>query len=161
MCLYDGSGALAFEGDASFVAAAPGRVEIALAPSNGFTMRIVNTSVDNPLRNVRVVPAAFEANYTAQTFSPAFLQLLQGVLQLAGGRCLCSRLPCAVNSLLRRIEVIVLILSGVCLPQISCCEAGTATAKGTSHFRNRHHHCTVVCLPRRRSAAALQCLAAQ
>jgi len=78
VALYDGTGTLDFGGDAALVSASPGRVVLQITPSTtGFTrVRITNTSVADPIRNLRVIMPGFEGTYAAQVFHPAYLSRL-------------------------------------------------------------------------------------
>ena len=75
VCLYQGAGTLEFGNDASIVSQTPGRVVLNVNPTNsGILMRITSTpDQNNPIRNVRIIPAAHESNYQTQVFHPTFL----------------------------------------------------------------------------------------
>ncbi len=76
-CLYAGSGTLEFLFDASVLDRQPGRVRFLATPeSGGILVRITQTDPANPLRDIRIVPTAFEDSYLQQPFHPLFLQRL-------------------------------------------------------------------------------------
>ena len=59
MLLYDGNGTVVASGDASTTGAAPGRQLLTVTPSSGMEVRVVGpVSAANPVRNIRIVPAA-------------------------------------------------------------------------------------------------------
>jgi hypothetical protein len=80
--LYDGAGTLSYSFSAHKVAAESrqGRDVIDITPdaNNGTAILMTLTATDpqhsgNYLRNIRVIPAAFEATYVQQVFNPDFL----------------------------------------------------------------------------------------
>lgn len=64
--LYDGNGTVGLTGDAAVTSSAPGRLVLQITPSSGFYVRILKTTDADPVRNIRIVPASFEATYDAQ-----------------------------------------------------------------------------------------------
>jgi hypothetical protein len=82
--LWDGEGAVDVATGSSVSCARRGLnnsadvVVSGVAPlSLSLTVRIKSSKAQNPVRNVRLVPATYEHNYTQQVFQPAFLALIQ------------------------------------------------------------------------------------
>ncbi len=75
--LYDGQGTIEYKFDATKVASTPGRDVINVTPSNsGIYLIITSTDpnkIGNYIRNIRVIPAAYEQTYESQIFNPQFL----------------------------------------------------------------------------------------
>jgi hypothetical protein len=86
--LYDGNGTLGFTGDAAVTSSAPGRLVLQITPSSGFYLRITKTDDADPVRNIRIVPTAYEQTYAAQVFTPKFLDQVSGVCVLCVCVCL-------------------------------------------------------------------------
>jgi hypothetical protein len=75
--LYDGEGKIEYGFDAKKDEAASraGRDVIEVTPSGaGIWLKITAIDPNNYLRNIRVVPAAFESSYQSQIFNPDFLE---------------------------------------------------------------------------------------
>ena len=80
--LYDGAGTLVYSGDAvkNNALSVAGRDVITVTPAGGIILRITATDpshTGNYIRNIRVVPAAYEATYATQIFHPDFLAKIQ------------------------------------------------------------------------------------
>ena len=75
--LYDGQGIIEYKFDATKVSSTPGRDVIKVTPSNsGIYLSITSTDpnkIGNYIRNIRVIPAAYEQTYESQIFNPQFL----------------------------------------------------------------------------------------
>ena len=80
MLLYDGSGRIALSGDSTATATQANRIALQLLPSKGFEVRIVETNATDPVRNIRIIPAAAEGSYSPVTsvWHPKFLQQVSG-----------------------------------------------------------------------------------
>lgn len=52
-------------------------IRIRIGANSGLNVRIIRTNSTNPVRNVRIVPAAFASNYTSQIFQPQFLSIIK------------------------------------------------------------------------------------
>lgn len=76
--LYDGQGKILVDGDATLTWQTQGRIGLTLTPANGFAVRIVESNVTNPVRNISIVPAAKELTFTTDVYQPAFLKLVNG-----------------------------------------------------------------------------------
>jgi hypothetical protein len=77
VCLYDGTGSVAFRGDATVVSSQPGRIVVDIVPTTSLTvLSITATDVWDPVRNVRLVMPGFEGSYQEQPFHPDFLDSL-------------------------------------------------------------------------------------
>jgi hypothetical protein len=83
--LYDGIGRIALSGDATAAATGNNRITLQLTPSKGFEVRIVETNVTDPVRNIRIIPAAAESGYNPVTsvWHPKFLQQVSGESEAA------------------------------------------------------------------------------
>ena len=75
--LYDGQGTIEYKFDATKVASTPGRDVINVTPSNSGIYLIITATdpnkIGNYIRNIRVIPAAYEQTYQSQIFNPQFL----------------------------------------------------------------------------------------
>jgi hypothetical protein len=85
--LYDGQGQVMVDfsqGPAITVKSSdPGRIVVTVPTgTNGFRIRIMQTTPGNYVRNIRFIAPGFESSYLTQVFHPTFLQ------SLAGMRCL-------------------------------------------------------------------------
>lgn len=78
MLLYDGTGRVDLAGDALVTSRTPNRYTVTITPASGFYVRVVNTSAADPLRNIRIVPAAYEATHAQEIFHPRFMQSVTG-----------------------------------------------------------------------------------
>ena len=77
MASWDGDGNLSWEGDASLLSTdGPNRARVRVQPASGLVVRLVHTEEANPLRNLSLVPVAYEGNATI--FHPRFLEMLNG-----------------------------------------------------------------------------------
>ncbi|MCU0536640.1 MAG: cellulose-binding protein [Hydrococcus sp. Prado102] len=75
--LYDGEGTIEYDFDAKKDEAASraGRDVINVTPSEaGIWLKITRIDPNNYLRNIRVIPAAFETSYQKQIFNPDFIE---------------------------------------------------------------------------------------
>ena len=81
--LYSGQGKVLVDGDAAVNWQAPGRMGITLTPAAGFAVRIVETNTSDPVRNISIVPAAKEATFLTDVYTPGFLKLVNGELPMA------------------------------------------------------------------------------
>jgi len=83
LCTYEGTGRLSFGFDARAVDARPGRIEVAVRPSNeGILLRVVASSPEDPIRNIRLLmPTEHRAGDSP--FTQLYLQRLRpfGVLR--------------------------------------------------------------------------------
>jgi len=78
ICLYDGSGSLEFELDASVISAAPGRIEVDVTGNgDGVLVRIVQSQPGDHVRNIRFIMPGFEATYASEPFHPQFLEWMK------------------------------------------------------------------------------------
>ena len=81
--LYDGEGTIEYDFDATLdlTASSPGRDVITVNPSDsGIYLKITETDPNqtgNYLRNISVVPAAFEDSYPTEIFNSAFIEKIQ------------------------------------------------------------------------------------
>ncbi|MGF1516044.1 MAG: cellulose-binding protein [Elainellaceae cyanobacterium] len=78
--LYDGQGTLSYGYDAEqrLAESRPGRDVIEVTPSSqGIHLQITATDPDDYIRNIRVVPAEYEATFEQAPFNPAFLEKTQ------------------------------------------------------------------------------------
>ena len=86
-CLFDGSGVVSVDGDAkpetpgSSLASASGRLAFKIEPKSGLVVRILRSSFDRPVRNVRVVLAQYQHRQSA--FHPAFIERVSSFNTLA------------------------------------------------------------------------------
>ena len=83
--LYEGRGKLQFEG-ATIESDQPGRFTIVTKRDSEVQLVIASSNPADPVRQIRVVPPAFEATYEAQVFHPMFLRRLSRfkVLRMSG-----------------------------------------------------------------------------
>jgi hypothetical protein len=83
--LYKGRGLIRL-GGATVVEDVPGRLVFEAPAHRTVTFEIVTTNTEDHIREIHVVPAAFEATYEQQIFHPLFLQRLSrfSVLRFAG-----------------------------------------------------------------------------
>jgi hypothetical protein len=82
--LYDGQGQVTVDfsqGPAITVKSSdPGRIVVTVpAGTNGFRIRIMQTTPADHVRNIRFIAPGFESSYQTQVFHPKFLQSLAGV----------------------------------------------------------------------------------
>lgn len=76
-CFFEGTGQLQFGFDAKVVSSAPGHYEVDVTPSHaGILLRVVSSSANDPVRNIRFVMPGFEHTYAAEPFHPLFLERL-------------------------------------------------------------------------------------
>ena len=79
--MWDGVGDVLFSPNVQFVTheASLGRAQVNInvvpGSTSGISVRIRSNST-NPLRNLRIVPVAFQSNYTSQIFHPSFLKAI-------------------------------------------------------------------------------------
>lgn len=77
--LYDGAGTFRFDSNGLIMGTqAPGRTTFNVKPDGDLTLVISATDTTNYIRNIRIVPAAFESDYATAPFHPAFLERLRG-----------------------------------------------------------------------------------
>lgn len=72
--LHDGQGQISFYGALSEVSATPGRVRIDVVNTGNGWLHIESSDVNDPLRNFRLVPVAYENDYEIEPFTPEFLE---------------------------------------------------------------------------------------
>lgn len=72
--LYDGQGQISFYGALSEVSAIPGRVRIDVVNTGNGWLHIESSDVNDPLRDFRLVPIAYENDYETDPFTPEFLE---------------------------------------------------------------------------------------
>lgn len=78
MCKFDGQGDIVFSGDATMVQVTPGRIIFRVQPSNdGVTMTMRNVAVNDPVRNIRVMPFANAKNIAGETLHPQLVNRLR------------------------------------------------------------------------------------
>ena len=79
ICTHDGTGTLAFGGDAELVSSdlVARRYVVNVSPSSGAVIRILTTDAANRLHNIRLVPEAYEGDFET-VFHPDFLARLKG-----------------------------------------------------------------------------------
>jgi hypothetical protein len=83
VCLYDGEGAVDFRMNAKVTARAPGRLAVEIAPdADAVHLRLSGTNPANPVRNVRLVPAARETDYAEKPFRDDFVARWKGATVL-------------------------------------------------------------------------------
>lgn len=76
--LYDGSGTLEFDLDASVISAAPGRIEVDVTDGDeGVLLRIVESQLGDHVRNIRFIMPGFEATHASEPFHPEFLEWMK------------------------------------------------------------------------------------
>ncbi len=76
--LYDGQGTLKYGMDARSVSSSQGRDVINIKPSNyGVLLSITETDPDDYIRNIRVVPKAYENSYQTEVFNPDWLDKIE------------------------------------------------------------------------------------
>lgn len=75
LVLYEGQGTLRYGFDAERLdESRPGRDVIDVTPSDqGIHLQITDTNPDDYIRNIRVVPAEYEASFEQEPFNPVFL----------------------------------------------------------------------------------------
>lgn len=77
--LYEGEGRLAAGLNAKAREAAPGRLLLDVdASKGGFSLRLMETASQNPVRNIRVVMPGFEKTFEQEPFHPVFLKQWKG-----------------------------------------------------------------------------------
>lgn len=75
---YEGQGVLETYHDARITGASPGRLELTVEPSDaGIHLKLVDTSPEDPLRNIKLTPEAWEEDLLRRTFHPDFLRNLR------------------------------------------------------------------------------------
>jgi len=75
-CLYDGVGELDFRGSAQATETSPGKVRVAVEPTEGgVILRVVKTDRGNPVRNIRFLMPGYEDG--RDIFHPLFLETLK------------------------------------------------------------------------------------
>ena len=78
--LYQGEGTLDVWGAATVVAREPGRMTIQVDPSKGAVfLKLIETTPENYIRNIRVIMPGFEKTYHDEPFHPVFLKRWQGM----------------------------------------------------------------------------------
>ena len=76
VCLYDGTGKIEFKFDARVKSRSKGRILVHVNPSDaGIVLRIRDTLVEDPVRNIRLIMPGFESSYREHPFNPDFLKL--------------------------------------------------------------------------------------
>ncbi len=79
-CLYEGIGTIDFWSGGQIISQEPGRIVISRGNNdNALWLRITDTNVQNPLRNIRVVMPGYEETYLQDPFRPDFLQRWEGM----------------------------------------------------------------------------------
>jgi hypothetical protein len=74
VCLYDGDGKIEFNNIKREVGREKGRIVFEPNPEKGgFFLRIMETDIANPIRNIRVLLPGFEKTYKTEPFNPVFL----------------------------------------------------------------------------------------
>ncbi|HLU39360.1 MAG TPA: hypothetical protein VK081_08230 [Planctomycetota bacterium] len=76
--LWDGDGDLELLDDARPVAVERNRIDIDVTPRDGIRLRIIRTNPNDPVHNIRVIPAGFLSTYETQPFHPQFLANWRG-----------------------------------------------------------------------------------
>jgi hypothetical protein len=76
--VFEGEGKVLVDGDAAIAWQAPGRIGLIIKPSSGFSVRILETSVANPVRSIAIVPASKELTFATDVYQPGFLKLVNG-----------------------------------------------------------------------------------
>lgn len=77
--LYVGGGKLECGLNAKVKEASPGRMLIEVdSAKGGFSLKIVETNPQDPVRDLRVILPGFEKTYASEPFAPAFLKRWQG-----------------------------------------------------------------------------------
>jgi hypothetical protein len=83
VCLYEGDGAVDVRMDAKVVERDPGRLVVDIKPdADTVHVRLSKTDPANPVRNVRLVPAARETDHAAKWFRDDFLARWKGATVL-------------------------------------------------------------------------------
>jgi hypothetical protein len=84
--LYEGRGELEVEGATRIDGVTPGRMVLELPAYGTLTLTLQTSNLEDPVRNIRVVPANFEGSHNKQVFHPLFLRRLArfSVLRFAG-----------------------------------------------------------------------------
>jgi hypothetical protein len=78
--IYEGEGKLETGGAASVAKPEPGRMILHVNPQRGgFSIKLVATNPQNPLRNLRVIMPGFEDIWRAEPFHPVFLKRWAGL----------------------------------------------------------------------------------
>lgn len=77
--LYEGEGRLRLWGDATVIQEVPGRLEVAVTPGDADIMAlyILESQLDNPIRNIRFLLPGTEFTYLTQPFTQSWLDQLQ------------------------------------------------------------------------------------
>lgn len=76
--LYDGSGTMTFGLDSSIASSQPGEIKINVNQGNGgIYLKIEDSDIADPIRNIRVIMPGFENTYQSQPFHPTFLERLE------------------------------------------------------------------------------------
>ncbi len=76
--LYEGQGEMAVRGDVAVTRESPGRIEFHLnSPKRNLRLHITRTQAGNYIRNIRVIPKRYEANYRSQAFNPLYINKIR------------------------------------------------------------------------------------
>lgn len=77
-CFYDGTGDVLFGNDAFVLTSNPGVITMNVNPGDGgIFMKIENSDINDPVRNIRVVMPGFEETFEDQPFHPTFMERLK------------------------------------------------------------------------------------
>jgi hypothetical protein len=77
-CLYEGQGEIGFPNAVKIIKTEPGRIEIKLNPWRGdLIVRLKKTNLRNYVRNIRIIPASYEAKKNKAVFTEGFLERCQ------------------------------------------------------------------------------------
>ncbi len=74
VALWDGDGDVELRWDAIEIARSANRIVCRVNPSQGILLRITRTNAANPVRNLRLVPKAYEFVYRILPFHPSFIE---------------------------------------------------------------------------------------
>ena len=79
VCLYDGEGTIDFNHNATIVSREPGRIVVNIdARQSGTFLALRRTSLENPVRHIRVLMPGFEKTCQTEPFHPVFLNRWRG-----------------------------------------------------------------------------------
>ncbi|MFO0815571.1 MAG: hypothetical protein U0796_20330 [Gemmatales bacterium] len=74
ICVYDGEGALDFQGNGKVIKAAQGRMEVEITKQPNLLIHLRKTDPTNPLRNIRFLMPGHEKTYLEKPFNPSFVE---------------------------------------------------------------------------------------